>query len=258
MNSRIQKKIRTLLFLYLLILIVSVSGCKSRKAAARVKPANDIISLVDNFENSQSEYQWLRARSRMMYQDGSNQYTANAFIKMRQDSLIWSSVSLLIEIARAQITNDSATFLLRTSREYESYPVSDLQRMIAIQGLDLKAVQRLLVAYPPFGLNDTYTFEKKEDAYLLSKTSPSYQENIEMDLLTLRMRQYEYKRSETQRVIVKYSDFEKVENMQLPRKIEMEMHMPGKILVTFEITNYQLLSFDEVSFSIPENYKKVR
>lgn len=240
------------------LVVLLGTGCKRTRMATRVKPATDIISLVNNLEKTPSAYQWLRARSRLQYQDAGNQYTANAFIKMRQDSLIWSSVSLLIELARAQITNDSATFLLRTSREYESYPVSDLQRMIAIQGLDLKAVQRLLIAYPPFGLNDAYTFSKKEDSYLLSKTTPVYQENIEMDAVSLRMKQYEYKRSESQRITIKYSDFEKIENMQLPRKIEMELQMPEKIFVTFEITNYQLLSSDEVSFSIPENYKKVR
>jgi hypothetical protein len=237
-----------------LSIIVLLSSCKTHKLAQipAAKAESSLQGLITALEKSENDYTWMRTRAHISYNGNS----ASATIKMRKDSLVWGAVNLFLELARGEITRDSAVLLNRTQKEYTSYPVASLQDVLAIPGLGLKSVQRLLMAVPPFPLNLKYSLEKRENEYKLSYFGPEYREEYLLEASTLRMKEYTFKKSETHKVRITYEDFEHVNNLILPKKINFEIESPEKSQISFEVTEYTLPATDEAPFSIPASYHK--
>jgi hypothetical protein len=220
--------------------------------------ANDLIGLKRLLKIHSPVYKWLDTQGEITYSDGTNTVTANLNMKTRKDSLIWVSGNVLIEAVRMLITRDSAVILNRLQKNYSVFPVSDLNKMLAINDLDLHSVQNLMQALPPFKLDDKSRFENKIEAYHIINQQPTYKEDITIDTRILRMTQYRYEHNATEYVLVNYSDFKQVGDQMLPNKIDMDVRTPDKIHIILNVSDYSLQQTDEASFYIPESYTKVK
>jgi hypothetical protein len=250
----------------ILILLVVLSSCGSHKSAVKapapvkdtVKQVSDIDLLRGKLAASMPNYKWLRSKGTVHYEKKDQKLNANITLKQRQDSLVWASVNVLIEAARGMANKDSAYILNRTAKEYMVYPVSGLEGLLGIPGIDLHALQSILMAIPPFGIADGTTLNNTGAGYFLERKGASYLEQYHIDPANLRMTDYHIEKNNSQQVTIQYSDFEAVGNMQLPKKIDLTVTSADKILITLEIADYTLLETDEAPFTIPESYTRVR
>jgi len=243
----------------IVLLALLLTSCGPSHNLTKAVPANkemDMAGLVKAVSAAAPDYKWLQMSSSMSYAGQDQKYDAGAVIKMRKDSIIWASVSVLFEIARALVNNDSTSIMYRLQKQYSVFPNSSLQNMLAIQNLTMPSFQRLLLAYPPFGLNENYKFTKQENSYLVQNTTPLYQETITLDASMMRMTQYTYAKNETQKIIINYSNFEKNGNNFFPKKIGIEVHSPDVINISLDVNSYTLSDKDEAPFKIPASYKK--
>jgi hypothetical protein len=139
------------------------------------------------------------------------------------------------------------------------YRSGDLQQILEMQGLNVTAIQHLLEAYPPFGINSDARIGKTadENTYTVQTQTPTYKETMDIDSKTGLLKTYRYDRNNTQYVIARYSDFAQVDNLNLPKKIELEIRTPDKIMITLDVSDYALLDADETPFNIPASYTRV-
>ncbi len=251
-----------LALLYMALFMVTVS-CKRTKSISKSDtpeaPAidNNFKSLKEKVNSAAYNYQWLRTRADINYKSAEDQYSAQASFRIKKDELIWSSVSVLIEAARLLITNDSAVMMNKLQREYTVLRTQDLQKMLAIEGLDIKALQKLLLAQPPFGIREGSKLTTTENAYSLQFQNASFKEEMELGN-TLNLQKYRFERNASQHITVSYSNFTRVDEKFLPQKIVFDIASPEKILITLNVSDYTFLDSDDAPFSIPANYKKTK
>jgi hypothetical protein len=244
-------------------LLLIASACKHTRNVTKTEPVAPTTSSIDALSESLAknmvDYKWLRMKTSVTYEDQDNSYpTAAAQIKMHKDELIWGSVSVLIEIVRSQINKDSATMLLRTSKQYRTFPVNDLQQMLAIEGLDLSALQRLILAYPPFGLNKDSKITKTGDLYQLERTTPTFKEQMDISGKNMRLSKYRYERNYNEYMEVSYPEFMNVEGRTMPKTVVITVARPEKMKITIDVSDYTFLDTDEAPFSIPSSYSRAQ
>lgn len=240
--------------------LLFLAGCSAHKKITQTHAAeaNNLKQLTEALEKKVPEFSWLRSKGTIRFESPSQKFTANTNLKMRDDSLIWMSANLFIEVARGMATQDSAVILNRTAKEYSVFPVSGLESFIGIPDLNIKAFQKILLAHPPFDINPNSKFEIKENSYIIQNNQPNFVEEIEINTSNLQLVRYHYERNNSEKVTITYNDFVQVEAMQLPKKIEFSIETPQKILLSLNISEYNLLPTDEAPFNIPASYKKVQ
>jgi hypothetical protein len=254
----------------LAVLCILLSSCRHNKALTKAAPNNpaaakevsSINELRSFLKSVKPDFNWMRVRANITYEDPGKKYSANTNLKLRKDSLIWGSVSLILELARIEVTNDSAVMLNRANRQFNVYRTADLQQLLEMQGLNVTSLQHLLEAYPPFPISDDAKIgrsagaDQKEEYNVVTQT-PTYKETMEIDSKTGLLKTYRYDRNNTQYVIARYSDFTDVDNkLNLPKKIELEIRTPDKIMITLDVSDYALLDADETPFNIPASYTR--
>ncbi|MGZ5281554.1 MAG: DUF4292 domain-containing protein [Bacteroidia bacterium] len=257
------KKPKYFLALVYMALFLGFVSCKRTKNISKTETpkapeVDNIKGLREKTASLEHNYQWLRMRTDVDYQSADDQYSAQASLRIKKNELIWGSVSVLIEAARLQITIDSAVMLNRLQKEYTVLKTQDLQKMLAIEGLDVKALQKLLLAQPPFGIRDGSKLASTEKVYNLQYQNGSYKEEMDLDATNFSLQKYRFERNANQHITVNYSNFIQVGDKMLPQKIVLDVASPEKILITLNVSDYTFLDTDDAPFSIPTSYKKTQ
>ena len=245
---------------FLPLLLIVFFSCRHLRHTAKAKPIikeSSMDRLRIDVKDHSPYFHWLRAAGSVHFEDSDQEYTANISMKLHKDTLVWAAVSLLIELARADINRDSAVILVRPQHQYRVYQNYELRQLVGVDSMNFGSLQNLLFARPPFGLRaDTAVLEN--GVYTTTFKTPYYLERMKLDATNLALQQYYYELNETQNVTFTYGDFTEVGNFTLPKKIELELHTPDRILVTLTISDYTLLDNDEAPFTVPESYKRIR
>jgi len=220
--------------------------------------ATDIASLKKQLDAHPAKYSWLITDAEIEYDDGSSDITANLAIRNRKDSVIWASANKMIEAVRILMNTDSATILNRLQKNYSVLTMPDLDKTLGLKGLSFNSMQNLLLAIPPFGINDNSHFLKLKDVYRIENQNGLYKEVIMVDKSLLRMVQYRYEKNITEFVVINYSNFKQTGDQYLPNIIDVEIHTPDKIHITLNVSGYSLPKNEDAPFQIPASYTKAQ
>lgn len=116
MVKTINKYITLILVVFLAL---STQSCKSRK-----KPVSTSTTAIsaDNFasifQDKASDWDLFSCKLKVDYSDGGSSMAVNASLRMKRDSLVWVSVSMLgFEAVRAFITKDSFYIMQKMPRK---------------------------------------------------------------------------------------------------------------------------------------------
>lgn len=210
----------------------------------------DAAKLITTLSSVQPDFKWLQTNGTVSY----NGQDAKIAMKMYKDSLVWASVNFLIELARGQVNNDSATLLIRPEKSYVSFPTDSLKQWFAIDNLSLASLQRIMLAFPPFQIDTSYSFDITDGEITLSKTTPTYHEFMSIDKSSFNLTNYTYKRSETDKITIHYSDFKKEKGMNLPGKIELNVINGTETNISLSYIEYSTSDEDNAGFFIPQSY----
>ena len=248
--------------LFILLLISGLVSCVQKRAITKQrikeKPVTDISTLQIAFITYAPAYKWIEMQGDLSYDDGSNNVAAALSIRNRKDSIIWASANVLIEALRVMINKDSATILNRIQKNYAVWPVASFSSIFGINNLDFHSVQNLLLAMPPFGIDDKSRFVSGDRMYNIENQTAFYRETIKIDKALLRVSQYRYERNTSQYVVIKYSGFKQTGGQPIPNKIDIEVHTPDKIHIILNVSDCSLQQNAEVPFNIPSSYTKAQ
>ena len=198
----------------------------------------------------------------------------NQNIRMKKDSLIWTTVSLPLglEIARFKMSNDSVFFMNRTEKTYfmENIQVlNDISPMIT--SFDL--IQSVLIGNDiNLRESDSYKVEINNDEYNLlitNKLKKSIKhkdddwkvvmKDICIDPQLYKITKYyikEYNNSK-RKIDVQYSDFQKVNDKYVPTKIMIQIHGDLNLKVNITYSNISVDNDLEYMFNIPKKYDRI-
>lgn len=139
-------KNRSIFFLWALLATVFVS-CKKEIVTKGVKEVDlESVNIIP------LDFEFLSTKSKVTFQDENTDISFTATIRVKQDSLIWMSLSpaLGIEAVRGLITNDSIFIINRLNRTYSIFDFASLSRKFNFD-INYDLVQAMLLGDMPFG-----------------------------------------------------------------------------------------------------------
>ncbi len=151
-----------------LILTVSQFACKRnkiQKSISEIPKKEDVVSIPDSTQNlvitpkrelelQESDFEHLKLKTKIDFRSPVFNQSFPANIHIRKDSIIWISVSLGIEAARAKITPDSIFFMDRINKKYYNMSLNELSRQFNFD-LNFNLFQSLLVGNLPIPYSDS-------------------------------------------------------------------------------------------------------
>ena len=117
------RRVTNLLFFVIIGLTLLNTSCKSKKHVLKTSIKEYGFSyLYNRMLESQMQFDYLSAKFTLVYGEGKNTTNLRGQLRIKDDSLIWMSITpaLGIEAARILLTNDSIKFINRLNKTYFS------------------------------------------------------------------------------------------------------------------------------------------
>ena len=246
-------------FLYLLLFILVFSSCKSHKLISNGKTSNlSTHKLLKRIDKNRFEATTFESRFNVQYKDQYQNFNGNGKIRIFKDSIIWGSINFMgIPVVKFYLTPSSVQYYNKIEKKYYSGDYSKIREILGAD-LDFYHLQNLLVGDPLFPVSDLkdyqlniaptfYRLQNPQEILTELDFSPSYKVVSEKIIP-----------NNTDKLIVRYSDFEAIKNNILPKKIRI-LNSGAKQNLSMDVL-YKNISLNKdlhFPFSIPSNYSKI-
>ena len=219
--------------------------------------AQELISKV-NQNNVRAN--WTMLNTKVLVKNNKREFTVNANIHIKKDSIIWASIktSLGIEILRSVITHDSIYVLDRINKVYYSNSSSYLDSIINFN-LNYSQIEHILTASQQIILTDDFETEQ----YFMSDLdlwTNDRKEKHTIDIINFKIKEFRRINSLSDTYLrVLYNDFKIASNILFPHKIIIESKDSDQGAYSANIT-CKKVRFNKklsLSFNIPKSYKKI-
>lgn len=240
-----------------------VVGCKSTKKAQGVQLKEYSSAFLLKKLNSQYiDVEWFSAKAKISYKDDAQSVKANAYIRMRKDSVIWMAVKKLgVEAARILITTDSVHVLDRINKQYTSSDFSYIERQYHLPA-NFEVLQNLILGNPLFFSEVVLNAEITKERYHLASsnderiTSDYWLNGLDFSLekmLFLDLRN-------NRKVEVSQRDqnpLDTYQNFSYLRSIDLSSPETGDVSIGLKLSDVTINTPKSIKFKIPEHYTKI-
>ncbi len=243
---------------------ILVVGCNSTKKAQGIKlQEHSAEFLLEKLNGQYIDVDWLTAKAKISYKDEAQSIKANAYIRMRKDSVIWMAVKKLgVEAARILITTDSVYVLDRINKQYTTSDFSYIERQYHLPA-NFKVLQNLILGNPLFFSEVVLTAEVAKDRYHLASsnderiTSDYWMNGLDFSLakmlfLDLRNnRKVEVTQRDQNSLDTTYQKFSYL------RSIDLSSPETGDVSIDLKLSDVSINTPKSIKFKIPEHYSKI-
>ena len=270
------KRYSNILFFSLIALtIVFQTSCKSKKQVLKSSIKEHGFSyLFNKMVENQMEFEYLSAKFNIEYIQNRNKTNLKGQIRIKNDSIIWISVSpaLGIEAIRVQLTNDSVKLINRLNKTYFSGKYAIIDSLLNTT-IDYSLLQSMLVGndLTHYDVNkfrssvdgDLYRMtireRKKIKEYLNQDESNSrvlvqqiwlYPENYRIARIDVK----EQGEEEKNKLKVFYDDYKDVDGELFPTNIRIEISSSKSITVNVDYNKVELNKPLNFPFKISDKY----
>jgi hypothetical protein len=224
-------------------------------AANALKGAIDSIAPIWQKRNV---FKTLSTKSRMHYEGADKVFDFVANIRMRQDSLIWVSVTVagIVQVARAIITPDSFKVVLYTEKEAYQGPISKVNEILP-EGIDFFSLQNLLLGNPILQNVSPVSVGDENNNWLVRLLDKNYIEQLQFAKAdsTLVSSQLLTQGEANQSISHFLSNFGLFSDLKIATDRRINLISGGSsTLVEMNLSNITINDDLTYPFSIPKNY----
>jgi len=234
---------------FIIILIIAFSSCKTISSTNKTTKNINSKKLEKIISKSEFDFDYFSCKTRIIY--NKQNYTAN--IRIKQDSIIWISLTGLfnIEGARIIILKDHYEMINKLNGSYYNEPLSKLERYIPLK-VDYKMIEDLLVGNFIEKRIKKQIIETKDNKYIVKGNIDTY--NIlysisphgKIETIDIQGK------IEDNSINAQYYKYEKVDNHYFAyrRKFELKNQKEKKLL---DLKFYKL-NFEKVDFPFKKRH----
>lgn len=198
------------------------------------------------------DFDYLQAKSKLKYDDGKQNFSANATIRIRNDSLIWISISSTgVEAIRSIIQKDSIFVIDRINKEYRKFSFDSLQRAYNIP-IDYNMIQGVLIGNLIKSRKNNDKVLKDEDFFILKQNSDKLSIDNFVNSKTMKIEKVKVTNAPSESSLeIKYEDFQMYNDVLFPYK--------NSVFLTYNRNNSELVSHLNINISrVAINEKKIK
>jgi hypothetical protein len=202
---------------------------------------------------SELDFDNFQAKSKINFDDGFQNFNANAHVRIKKDSVIWLSVSSVIGIegVRAIIRTDSIFVIDRINKEFKAFGFDSLQNRFNMP-IDFNMLQSILVGNLINGREKEDRVVKQDDFFLLKQNSgPYYIENF-VNSRTMKIEKVVIREQPAMNSMeINYTDFQFIEDKLLPHEHAFQ--------ISYTKNNYNSITELSIGFNkISVDDKKIK
>ena len=244
--------------LYLLVVWVLASSCSKKFALFSTNP--------DQFNLNNIEYEYLSLKSKLRYEDQDNKHKGTANVRIKNDSIVWFSITpgMGIEAARGVVLKDTMKIVDRINKQYTIESIQQLSRKVHIE-MDLKMLESILIGNLIWPIEEDDEITRSKGLFSVSKKHGNLTVTNYIGATSKKLEKIEaVSDSSASTLEISYSDFMIVSEKVIPKKIDISIKYTSGPDNTQKISNITIehakVEIDKklkFSFSIPKKYMRV-
>ena len=238
--------------IYLFILSIILTSCGIKKTVTKgfLKSSKNPTEIIEKVNSTNNYPDFLSLKGKLLLVNKDQEIPLKINIKNRKDSVIWVSlsVSLGIEIIRAQITPDSIYFINRTNKTYLIKHSSYIKELINID-LSFYDLQDLITANPKI-INKKYKTESVGSQFSLHTDNYNYVISNQYRVQKININ------DEKNTIEFRFSDFKGANNF--PSNIFLKNTSQESVEITINYSKVEFNNPKKIAFQIPNRYEKIK
>lgn len=241
----------------LCLLALVFASCKTQEVVTgevrKMKPKE----LVKAVEANGFDAEYMTGAAKVTFTDSSGLPSVKMAIRAKRDSVIWLSVSKLIQVGKAIITPDSIKGISSLDRTYLVEPYGYIEKSYGIAA-DFGTLQRLLFAGLPITDHRTLEADVVDKAHVLrgQLNGISYEVFIEPVKYQI-TRVVMTEENSSRRLDVEYSDYKDTDGGPFPHIIRIAASGDMVFGAELSLSNIKKEKALEFPFQIPAGYTRI-
>lgn len=244
-------------------LLLLNSGCSStRRAGSAELRERSPEYLMRQLAANQVKAEWMEARAKIDYDDGSLAIGATATIRLRRDSVLWVVVRKLgFEVARALVRPDSVFVLDRLNNEYYAKDLNYITQEYQLPA-DFQILQAIVLGNPVFFMNKGFQVELSPTGeYHLFGQRDAMENHYWMSGSPMHLQRMVFDDRELQRrlqlQLAEYGQTAEDEKFSYLRNLELNSRNTGKVQIDIRFSQVEFNVPKNIKFEVPERYTRV-
>lgn len=258
------------IILLLAILLFFGVGCKSKNKGQnntdlKKKSSKYIFEKTDKYH---LDAEWFSAKSSVKLIQNNQTTKATAYIRMREDSVIWASVKKLgFEGGRILITPDSVFLINRLDKNYIAKPFSYIRNMTGLSSTgnnlsDFRNLYDLVLGNVVLKSEGKYDVKTQDSKYILSKEEDFSHSEYWVNGNNFTLNKMKISQTDENReAICTFMNYKSLTNNNIfsyIRNLNLYSVESGKLNIEL---NFSKVSIDDpvsIRFSIPKSYEEAK
>ena len=240
--------------LFGILIVCTLSACVGPKGIIN-NSSKSVSHILKNAQEKGAEVDWFTAQLKGQAQLNDKTYPISAQLRMRQDSVIWISVSAILglEAARIHITPDSVKLINRLNSTYFIGNAKELTKRYNLH-LSFHEIQNVLLGKHSFSKTNTFQLLPSKQDYILFADSDTANHTLRLnsEFLPLEINSVQ---QDSISLKISYSKFVAVQEQWLPQNTDLQVLTPNNSLnFTYSYSKMLVNRPKKIKFSIPSSY----
>ncbi len=243
--------------LYALLIIVSLfSACSKKLTSTTIPPLNTPKPVLD-IESINFDY--FQGKARMVLKDGSKERDVKANIRIRKDSVIWMTFSVIgVQGGKALINKDSITVVSNLDKEYYVFEYAELSKRFNFE-INYQVVQAAMLGNLIMDRSDDDQIEQQVSTFLLKQHSGTVDVVNFVNAASMKIEKVDMKETDSNNsLVINYSNFQPLQDRAFPYNgtISLVYKTVAGLLNTTIIFEYNKAEVGDKELKFPFNIPK--
>jgi hypothetical protein len=196
---------------FFVILCLLATAC-SKKV---ITPVASSPKKVLNIE--EIDFDYFQGKARMILRDANKEREVRANIRIRKDSVIWMTFSVIgVQGGKALINKDSITIVSTVDKEYFVFPYSELSSRFQFD-INYEVVQAAMLGNPIIPRSEADDVLQESSMYLLKQRESDVNVVNYVNAASMKIEKVEMKQAESMNsLVINYSNFQPVGDKVFP------------------------------------------
>lgn len=243
---------------FLFIALCIITAACSRKV---VTPTVTTPRTTLNIE--EIDFDYFQGKARMVLRDANKEREVKANIRIRKDSVIWMTFSVIgVQGGKALINKDSITIVSTVDKEYYVFPYSELTNRYHFN-IDYEVVQAAMLGNPIIPRSGADQVDRESSMYLLRQKQSGIDVVNYINAASMKIEKVEMKEENSMNsLVINYSNFQPVGDKVFPYNgtINLFYKTLSGLLNTTIIFEYNKAEVGDrelrFPFNIPKRYER--
>jgi hypothetical protein len=190
---------------FFMMLCILASSC-SKKVTTTLSTVPKTVLNIEEID-----FDYFQGKARMVLRDANKERDVKANIRMRKDSVIWMTFSVIgVQGGKALINKDSITIVSTVDKEYFVFPYSELSERFHFD-IDFEVVQAAMLGNPIIPRTDSDDVVQESSMYLLKQDQSDVSVLNYVNAASMKIEKVEMKEEGTMNsLVINYSNFQPV------------------------------------------------